>query len=208
MSALEGLGYAFPVRPSVIVPERWGRGARTFLTIMLMGLAASFLLPLLVGEMPRLTVFHFPVALGLILPIWEMLAARMYGDSFVVLNGREEDVRPVVIASVTKVFGDIYQDKDMIRSDVKSGQDWQVIVHPKQHLLVLDPTFIVAGKDRHALEAALIAALRPLKPAGFNERSFWISFILPLWFAFIYAGIAYYLLRQLLSEPLRGTIGG
>ena len=208
MSALEGLGYAVPVRPSVIVPERWAVGAQTLLWVILFGIVASFLVPMVLGETPRLTFFHLLILLAVVLPIWEIVAARMYGDSFVVLNGRQEIVRPIVIATVGRVFGEVFEEKDMLYSVIKRGEDWQLIPHDRQHLLVLDPTFSVDMKRRLALEKALSAALKGIKPAGFNERSFWISFFLPLWFVAVYAGIAYYLLHPLTLPVLHLSHGG
>jgi hypothetical protein len=206
MSALEGLGYAFPVRPSVIVPEKWSGGAKALIWFIVIGIVASFVAPLIAGDAPRFIFFHFAILLGLLLPIWEILAARMYGDSFVILNGTEDVVRPIVLASLNKVFGDMSVKDDMLYSTEKPGQDWQIIVHPRQHLLVLDPTFKVAMRTRRELETTLDAALKSIKPAGFNERSFWISFMLPLWLAIAYGGIAFYLLRALLAaSSLRGT---
>jgi len=190
------------------VPERWSGGAQTLLWVILAGLVASFLVPMLQGDVARLTFFHLLILLAVVLPIWEILAARMYGDSFVVVNGRQEVIRPIIVATVARVFGEIFEEKDMIYSVDKRGEDWQLIPHDRQHLLVLDPTFRVDMRRRRALEKALEAALKGIKPAGFNERSFWISFILPLWFVVVYAGIAYYLLHPLTAAPLRGTIGG
>ena len=196
MSALEGLGYAFPVRPSIIVPERWAYGAQILFWIIIGGLIATVTLPLLVGGQPHVTVFHFLLALGLVLPVWEALAARVYDDCFVIINAHESVIRPIVLASLNRVFGEVYEDKDMIRAAYKVGEDWQVITHEKEHLLALDPVFKVDMRKRLELEHDIQKSLHDVKPAGFNERSFWISFVTPLCFALVYAAIAFYLLSR------------
>jgi hypothetical protein len=198
MSSFEGLGYAVPVRPSVIVPERWVGGARLLIFIIVLGIAASLVVPLALGAIPRLSFFHFLLALGITVPLWEILAARVYGDCFVIVNGREEVIRPIAVETINKVFGEMYEDKDMLRSSYKAGEDWQLIGHEREHLLALDPVYLVDMRRRNALEAALKVALKKVKPAGLNERAFWISFMMPLGFALVYGGIAFYLLRPLL----------
>jgi len=208
MSSLEGLGYAVPMRPSVIVPERWAEGAKLLLWIILAGLVASVLVPMVLGEELRLTFFHFIVALGALLPIWEIIAANMYGDSFVVVNGRQEVVRPIIVAAVNKVFGDMFEEEDMLYSVEPKNKDWQLIPHEREHLLVLDPHYKVPRRERRQLELALRSALTLVKPAGFNVRSFYISFFLPLLCVMLYGGIAYALLHKLVEVPLHGTVGG
>ena len=202
MSGLEGLGYAFPVRPSLIVPERWARGAQVLFWIIIIGLAVCVTLPLLFGAPPRVSIFHFLLAAGLVLPVWEILAARVYDDCFVIINAHESVIRPIVLASLNRVFGEVYEDKDMIRAAYKSGEDWQVITHEKEHLLALDPVFKVEPHRRFALERDIQTALHDIEPAGFNERSFWISFVTPLCFALVYAAIAFYLLKRVSMQPL------
>lgn len=207
MSAIEGVGYAFPVRPSVVVPQRWAVGARVLVWTIVCGLAASFIAPLAVGESPHLSAFHIIIALGLIVPIWDQLAARMYGDSFVIINGRADVVRPVALAAVAHVFGPMDEDRDFFYSREKDGEDFQIIIHARPHLLVLDPTFKIDRARRRSLEEALAAGLKKVKSSGFNEPSFWISLVLPLLFAAICAGIAYFVLHPIVqSGALR--VGG
>jgi hypothetical protein len=201
MSALEGLGYAFPVRPSVIVPERWASGAQVLFWTIIGGLIASIALPLLVGSKPSVTVFHFLIVLGIVLPIWEIVAARVYDDCFVIINAHESVIRPIVVASLGRVFGEVYEDKDMIRAAYKVGEDWQIITHEHEHLLALDPVFKVDMHRRIALEHDIQKALHDVESAGFNERSFWISFVTPLGFALAYAAIAFYLLKLAAMQP-------
>ncbi len=199
MSSLEGLGYAFPARPSVIVPERWANGAQILLWVIIIGLVAAIFSPLLGHLPPHLSVFHFLIALGLFLPIWELLAARVYDDCFVIINAHESVIRPIVLESLRRVFGEVYEDKDMIRAAYKAGEDWQIITHEHEHLLAIDPVFRVDMRRRNALEHDIQKALHDIEPAGFNERAFWISFVVPLCFALIYAAIAFFLLRQAIA---------
>lgn len=203
MSSLEGLGYAFPVRPSVIVPERWASGATVLLWVIIGGVVTAVFSPMLNHLPPHLTVFHFAIALGLVLPIWELMAARVYDDCFVIINAHESVIRPIVLESLRRVFGDVYEDKDMIRAAYKAGEDWQVITHDHEHLVALDPVFKVDLRRRSALEHDIQKALHDVEPAGFNERAFWVSFVIPLCFALVYAGIAFFLLKQSLTLPLR-----
>jgi len=196
MSSLEGLGYAFPARPSVIVPERWATGAVILIWVIILGLAAGILSPMLSRQPPHLTVFHVLIGFSLVLPIWELMAARVYDDCFVIINAQENVVRPIVLESLRRVFGDVYEDKDMIRASYKAGEDWQVITHENGRLFALDPVFRVDMRRRSALEQDIKKALHNIPPAGFNERSFWISFAIPLGFALAYAGIAFFLLHQ------------
>ena len=196
MSSLEGLGYAFPVRPSVIVPERWARGAQVLVWVIILGLAICIFLPMLSSLPPRVSVFHILIALSLVLPLWELIATRTYDDCFVILNGQASVVRPIVVASINRVFGEVFEDKDMIRAAYKEGEDWQIITHEQDRLFALDPVFRVDLRRRLALERDLQKSLHDVEPAGFNERSFWISFVIPLGFALMHAGIAFFLLHN------------
>jgi hypothetical protein len=204
MSALEGLGYAVPVRPSVVVPERWAVGARALIWVVVLGLAASFAIPVMVGVPARLTLFHFLIFAAVALPLWEILAAGTYGDSFVVVNGTQDSVRPVIVAAVKHVFGEMYEDKDVLYSVEPRNQDWQIIPHDKEHLIALDPLYKVDLRKRRALEDTLKAMLKAVRPAGFNQRTFLISFLIPLWAAVLYGGIAYFLLHALASGQPAG----
>jgi hypothetical protein len=200
MTAIEGVGYAFPLRPSVVVPQRWAVGARVLVWTIVLGLAASFIAPLAVGETAHVSAFHIIIGLGLIVPIWDQLAARMYGDSFVILNGRADVVRPVALAAVAQVFGPMDEDRNFFYSQEKPGEDFQIIIHERPHLLVLDPTFKIDKARRRALEESLAAALKKVKSSGFNEPSFWISFVLPLLFGVVCAGIAYFVLQPIVQS--------
>ena len=141
-------------------------------------------------------------------PARELMTADTYRGAFIIVNAIEDNVRPVLIAAINEVFGSVIEEKDRLVAADWEGDDFKLHIDEKLHLIVVDPTFSVPPDKAHLLMRALHAKLHDIKAPRFNERSFWLSFALPLALTILYAGIAFYLLNPG-SHPitLRGTVG-
>lgn len=208
VQSAEGLGYAFPRRPSVLDTQKSHTSSGILLTLIIVGLAASFVVPLAAGQPVALSPFHIVVGAAALLPIWEMMTADGYRYSFVIVNAAEETARPALVAAIDEVFGTVIEDKDRLIASDYEGDDFQLRFDEKAHLIVVEPVFDVPPAKVHLLLKALQAKLKDVKAPGFNERGFWFAFALPLALTAFYAVSAYFLLNPT-THPisLRGTIG-
>jgi hypothetical protein len=207
LQAAEGLGYAFPRHPAAIDPSRARSGAQILAALIVAGLTLSLIVPLGIGQPLKFSPLHLIVAAALLVPLWELMTADVYKGTFLIVNADPETARPALIAAVSEVFGSVVDDKDMLVASDWEGDDFRVLVDERARLIVLNPTFRIPAIKVLLLMKALAAKLKTVKSAGFNERSFWIAFALPLALTVLYAGVAFLLLSSKASIPLRGTLG-
>jgi hypothetical protein len=205
--AAEGLGFAVPRHPSVLDPTRSRAADWVLITVILVGLGAAIIMPLSLGNRLALGPLSLVIAAAILVPIWELATSAVYRGSIIVINALEETARPVVVASVSEVFGTVVEEKDMLLAADWEGDDFRLLVDGHSHLMVLNPTFIVPQAKIRLLMTVLAAKLKTIKAPGFNERSFWIAFALPLALTVLYAAIAFDLLSPVTHIALRGTLG-
>lgn len=206
VQAAEGFGYAFPRHPSAIDPARSRSAAQTLVGVVIAGLVLSLAIPVGMGQALVFSPFHAVVAAVIVVPIWELMTADAYRGSILVVNADPDTTRPALIAAISEVFGDVVDDKDMLVASDWEGDDFRVYVDEKARLMVLNPTFRMPALKAHKLMKALEAKLKNVKAPGFNERSFWIAFVLPVALMALNAGVAFVLFNAKSAGGLRGTL--
>lgn len=206
IQAAEGFGYAFPRHPSAIDPARSRSGAQALIWIVAAGVILSLAVPVAMGQAFAFSPYHLVVATVLALPAWELMTADAYRGAILVVNADPDATRPAVIAAVSEVFGDVVDDKDMLVASDWEGDDFRLYVDERARLMVLNPTFRMPSLKAHRLMKTLEEKLKGVKAPGFNERSFWIAFVVPVALMALYGAITFLIFNAKSLAGLRGTL--
>lgn len=201
VSAMDGLSYAFPMRPAVVMPSR-SRGFSTALfVIVIIALTASFVTG------PPNAPLYLPFLAVIVHALWEIYQAGIFGRGLIIVNGHAETLRPLIAEAARDVLGPLKDDDHGLRSDSDDGIAIRIDVYEKARVIALSPGYKVSTRQITLLEQRLNRAFRKVKATGFSPEGFWIATILPIGLALLYAFIAYALLSPEMNRiAMRGTI--
>ena len=174
LSAVAGVGHAFPFRPSLIMPGRSRSASFVLIWVVVLAMGAAVLL----GE--RSLVAYVPFALVLLLPFWDSFSASGFKNSIVVVNATDAGVRPAIRAALQTFFGEMEEDEDVFRSAENEKEAIALEALDGRGMIVLSPQFVLQPKRRQQLEHLLKDALKTVPARGFNLAILGVAVLLPL----------------------------